>query len=205
MNQFVFTPAAAAKRNLGSADSSSSVFPANHHDDAAGLDADAFVNVMKRAVTSVNIVTTDGIAGRFGLTVSAFCSVSANPPLVLVCINRRSPACRAIVENRRFCVNVLAAEQQPLAEKFAGMPGHGKPYEFDNDTWTAGCTGSPVLERAVASFDCNLTTAVDAGTHTIFTGLVQGASACDDEPLLYSNRNFGRIERELDGRRQSRS
>ena len=204
MNQFLFKPVASTQGTPGNAESPPA-FPKDRHDDAAGLDADTFVDTMKRAVAGVNIVTTDGVAGRYGLTVSAFCSVSANPPLVLVCINRRSPARRAIVDNRCFCVNVLAADQQPIAEKFAGMPGHGRPYEFADSEWSTGSAGSPVLDRAVASFDCNLTTAIDAGTHTIFTGLVQGATARDDEPLLYSNRNFGRIERGLDDCRSSRS
>jgi flavin reductase len=205
MNQFVFACAAAAQKSLGDAMSSPGVFPASRRDNAAGLNADAFVDVMKRAVTGVNVVTTDGDAGRFGLTVSAFASVSANPPLVLVCINRHSPACAAILENRRFAVNVLATGQQPIAENFAGMPGRGVRYEFVDGEWTTGCTGSPVLDGAVASFDCNLATAIDAGTHTIFTGLVQDARACDDEPLLYSNRNFGRIERGIDQRHHTRN
>ena len=204
MNQFVFNPIASTLRSPGNTVAPPE-FPAGRRDDASDLNADTFIGVMKRAVTGVNIVTTDGSAGRFGLTVSAFCSVSANPPLVLVCINRRSPASSAIIENRRFCVNVLAAGQQPIAEQFAGMRGHGSPYEFTDNVWSTGSTGSPVLDKAVASFDCNLTTAVDAGTHTIFTGLVQDATAFDDEPLLYSNRKFGRIEHGLDTCRQSRS
>ena len=151
-----------------------------------------FIRAMRGAATGVNVVTTDGPAGRFGLTVSAFASVSAEPPMVLVCINRRSPACAAIRDNQGFCVNVLSTSQRPLAETFAGNPDIGEPYDFDTGTWTHRQTGSPVLCNSVAGFDCALASAMDAGSHTIFLGAVKAVEHSDVSPLLYTDRMYRR-------------
>lgn len=152
----------------------------------------AFIGAMGRVVSSVTIVTTDGPAGRLGVTVSAMSSVSADPPLILACINRRSPACRAVAENRVFGVNVLASEQRHIAQTFAGRPEQGRPFDFDCARWRIHVTGAPILEGAVATFDCRLLTSYDAGTHRIFIGEVVEATAGPGEPLLYGHRRYGR-------------
>lgn len=157
------------------------------------VSADAFVCAMRGAATGVNIVTTVGPAGRFGLTVSAFASVSADPPSVLVSINQKSPACTAICRNQRFCVNVLAADQRRLAAIFAGAPVGGAPYDFALGSWSDATTGSPVLDEAVASFDCTVGKAIDSGSHTIFIGYVHAVCQHDAEPLLYTNRAYRRV------------
>ena len=151
----------------------------------------AFIKAMRGAVTGVNIVTTDGSAGRFGLTVSAFSSVSADPPLVLVCLNQRSPACDAILVNDRFCVNVLSTEQQHLADTFSGQTAEGVPYEFNVGRWQEIASGAPVLVDAVASFDCVLHSAIASGSHTILIGRAMAVSAGPRHPLLYTNRGYG--------------
>lgn len=150
-----------------------------------------FVDAMSATVTGVNVVTTDGPAGRFGLTVSAMSSVSADPPMVLACINRRSPACGALRVNGTFCLNVLSAQQRHLANTFAGRPARGKPYDFDDAMWTKGSTGAPCLINAVSTFECVLDTALDAGSHTIFIGRVLAATKADGTPLLYTARAYG--------------
>jgi len=161
------------------------------------VNRELFVEAMRGAATGVNIVTTDGAAGRYGLTVSAFASVSADPPTLLVCINRRSPACSAILANRRFCVNVLAHQQSALAQTFAGMPERGTAYDFCQGVWTKAATGAPVLEACVANFDCTLGTALNSGSHAVFIGLVTAAIAREVEPLVYSNHAYGRVRREI--------
>lgn len=155
----------------------------------------AFIEGMRGAVTGVNIVTTDGAAGRFGLTVSAFSSVSAEPPMVLVCINRRSPASDALAINECFAVNVLSTSQRDLADTFAGSPDSGKPYDFDTARWDASTTGAPVLSETVAGFDCTVVTTVDVGTHRIFIGRVVDVATAARDPLLYSNRMYGHVGR----------
>ena len=115
-----------------------------------------FRSAMSLAVTGVNIVTTDGPLGRFGLTVSAVSSVSAEPPMILVCVNRNSPANDAIRGNGVFAVNILGTRQQSIAETFSGSDEHGGAYEFSDENWLWNETGAPVLDEAVASFDCAL-------------------------------------------------
>ena len=167
--------------------------PAERHPEP--VPAAAFIEGMRGAVTGVNIVTTDGAAGRFGITVSAFSSVSAEPPMVLVCINRSSPVSEALAVNGRFAVNVLSTSQQSLADTFAGRPDSSAPYDFGTARWNASATGAPILSGAVAGFDCALATTVDAGTHRIFIGTVVGVATAARDPLLYSNRTYGRVGR----------
>ena len=159
------------------------------------VSAARFVAAMRGTVTGVNIVTTDGAAGRFGVTVSAFSSVSAEPPMVLVCINRRSPVSDALATNGCFAVNVLSASQRSLADTFAGSPDGSTPYDFGAARWNAFATGAPMLSGAIAGFDCALATTVDAGTHRIFIGRVVDVGTTTADPLLYSNRKYGRIGR----------
>ena len=159
------------------------------------MSASDFVAAMRGAVTGVTIVTTDGAAGRFGVTVSAFSSVSAEPPMVLVCVNRSSPVCDALTVNGCFAVNVLSTFQQSLADTFAGSPDSSTPYDFGAGRWNESATGAPILSGAVAGFDCALATTVDAGTHRIFIGRVVDVATGAADPLLYSNRTYGRIGR----------
>jgi flavin reductase (DIM6/NTAB) family NADH-FMN oxidoreductase RutF len=156
------------------------------------MNREAFISAMGRAVTGVTVVATDGPSGRVAQTVNAMCSVSADPPMLLVCLNRRSPACDALTANGVFSVNVLAEHQAHVSDTFAGRPASGVPYDFDCAAWADGDTGSPMLADAVAAFDCRLESAHDAGTHTVFIGRVVMSEDCDGVPLAYSGRSYGR-------------
>ena len=149
-----------------------------------------FVAAMAQSVTPVCVVSTDGRAGRFGVTVSAFASVSAEPPLLLVCVNRRSPAVAGIEENRCFCVNVLSEDQSAVSDCFAGRTERIAPYSFACAGWTEGHTGAPVLLGASAYFDCTIETQYDAGTHRIFIGRVVDVTSCQATPLAFSGRAY---------------
>ena len=150
-----------------------------------------FIDAMSVAVTGVNLITTDGRAGRFGVTVSAMCSVSADPPMLLACINRRSPVCSAILSNQVYCVNVLSTRQRNLADSFAGRTNQAKPYDFSSGRWEQCASAVPRLADATSTFDCVLEHAYDAGSHTIFVGRVTAATEGNDSPLLYTDRNYG--------------
>jgi flavin reductase (DIM6/NTAB) family NADH-FMN oxidoreductase RutF len=150
-----------------------------------------FVGAMRQAATGVSLVTTDGPAGRFGLTVSAMCSVSADPPTVLACIHRKSPIRSAMLRNQRFCVNVLSTRQHRLANLFAGIADTGPAYDFAAARWQHGSAGAPRLVGAVANFDCLLDKAHEAGSHTIFIGHVTAAVRQAGKPLLYTDRHYG--------------
>ena len=136
---------------------------------------------MSRVASGVSVVTTDGPAGRAGLTVSAMCSLSADPPAVLVCINRASRAGRIIRINGVFCLNVLASQQVDIARRFAGQPG-GEHDKFLKLEWDRFGTGAPVLRNAVAVFDCNLTRGTDYGSHDILIGVVAETDERDGVP-----------------------
>lgn len=160
---------------------------------APGESPESFISAMGAAATGVSVVTTEGAGGRYGLTVSAISSVSADPPLVLACVNRRSPAAGAISANGRFAINVLAAHSRDVAETFAGRPRSGSPYDFTSHGWDEGETGVPVLADAAATFECELEHAHDAGSHRIFIGRVIAARRGSEAPLVYCNRAFGRV------------
>ena len=152
-----------------------------------------FIAAMGAAATGVSVITTEGLAGRFGLTVSAISSVSAEPPMLLCCVNRKSPAVAAMDQNGRFAVNVLGHNSRDVAEVFAGRPASGKPYDFERHAWEEGSTGMPVLSDATASFECEIECSQDAGSHRIFIGRVVNARRNGAEPLVYCNRAFGRV------------
>ena len=152
-----------------------------------------FVDAMAMAATGVTIVVTDGQAGRAGVTVSAFTSVSAEPPLVLICVNRKSPTVETITANAKFSVNVLGVQHQPLADIFAGRARHEKAFDFDTHPWARGLTGLPLLADAPAVFECTLHETLDAGTHRIFLGRVVKAHKNDVPALAYSQRAYRKL------------
>ncbi|MDQ6941215.1 MAG: flavin reductase family protein [Candidatus Eremiobacteraeota bacterium] len=148
---------------------------------------DDFRAAMRRFVTGVSIVTTSLDDRIHGFTVNAFASVSADPPTVLICVNRVATAHPLIAASQHFCVNILALEQRALAERFAG----GEPRSrFDGVAYRIGPSGSPVLEGTVAHVDCRVTEELTASTHTIFLGEVLEAGSRDGEPLGYFNRAY---------------
>jgi len=155
---------------------------------SAPAERSAFVGAMAAAVTGVNVVTTDGPGGRLGLTVSSMTSISAEPPQLLVAINRSSPLVGAIRRNGSFGVSVLGAHQSAVADTFAGRPRAGAPYGFGCARWDD--RGSPLLESAAARFDCTVAATVEAGTHTLVIGLVRHADRGAARPLAYTRRAY---------------
>jgi flavin reductase len=146
---------------------------------------------MSRAASGVTIVTTSGTSGRFGQTVSAMCSVSADPPTLLVCIKSTSVIVNAIREHRAFGVNLLRADQRRVADSFAGRSHWGVPYDFDSARWESLVTGVPLLIGAVGRFDCKLSTVLEVGSHSVMFGEVQAADSSQGTPLLYARRSYG--------------
>ncbi len=152
-----------------------------------------FLEGMSRAATFVAVATTDGPGGRFGVTLSSLTSVSADGehPSLLVCIHHQSPAAAAILKNRAFCANLLAENQQEVANIFAGRGGDGHAERFDRARWEEGSLGQPVLTGATATFGCRLATALLWETHHIIIGHVVAVSLSDrPEALLYGQRAY---------------
>lgn len=156
----------------------------------------AFVDAMSRVANGVNVVTTDGLAGREGVTVSSACSVTAEPPSLLACIHHMSPAAVAIEHNAAFCLNVLAEHQQRLSEAFAGRLEGEIQDRFALAEWSVLSTGSPVLEGAAAAFDCRVDAMLSEGTHRIFIARVVAAVEGRVSPLIYTRRDYARIARD---------
>src|SRR5215472_7948539 len=105
------------------------------------VDKQAFRDAMARMGAPVNVITTDGPGGRRGFTASAVCSVTDDPPTLLVCVNRDSDTYPALLSNRVLCVNTLTAAQQELSPRFAGVTGIEAEERFLVGTWTTLATG----------------------------------------------------------------
>jgi flavin reductase (DIM6/NTAB) family NADH-FMN oxidoreductase RutF len=153
----------------------------------------AFLEGMSRVANTVSVVTSDGPAGRAGVTVSAMTSVSADDgrPALLVCIHNHSRAAEAIRRNGVFCVNLLRENQSGVADRFAGRITGGSADKFDGADWAVLKTGAPIVSEALVSFDCELTASLRQGSHWIFIGAVTGiVSSGDARPLVYANRSY---------------
>ncbi len=153
---------------------------------------DTFLSGMRFVANSVTVVTTDGKAGRSGATVSAFSSVSADPPTVLVCLNSDSGTLEMIQENNDFCVNVLPEGAKHIAERFAGFHDNEFADRFEGIDLTNSKGPSPVISGATA-FICKLDEKLISGSHVICTGKVIETHAGNFTPLIYMDRKFKRI------------
>ena len=149
---------------------------------------------MARLGAAVNIVTTVGAGGRRGLTASAVCSVTDDPPTLLLCINRTSDNHEPLRTNGVLCVNTLSASQEALSPVFAGMTGASQEERFGLGEWTTMVTGCPVLRDAVVSFDCVIRETTDVGTHTVFFCEVQAVQLGTERGgLIYFERAYHRV------------
>lgn len=140
-----------------------------------------FRNGMACLAGAVNIVTTDGPAGRAGFTASAVCSVTDTPPTLLVCLNRASSAAPAFLGNEVLCVNTVGPAHEALAMAFGGKVPMAE--RFDGGGWQTMVTGAPVLEGAVASFDCQVSESRTIGTHEVIFAEIVGVRAQTDVPV----------------------
>lgn len=151
-----------------------------------------FKTVMRQVVSSVAVITARSGKLRNGLTATAVCSVSADPPTMLVCINRNASAEAIIAETGTFAINFLTEDQHKVARLFS--TSKLSPEErFAEGKWLSLATGSPVLDGAVASFDCRVEDRVVSGTHHIYFGRVVAATSLDQEALLYRDGSFRRL------------
>lgn len=156
------------------------------------IDIDTFRTGMRRLAGHVCIISTVKADGdRAGLTATAVSSVSAEPPTLLVCVNRQNSSHPVIREAGIFAVNVLALEDQELANRFAsGILGEAR---FQEGLWTTLKTGAPVLESALVSFDCRIAQAVEVGTHGVIFGAIDAIRVrpTETKPLLYVHGSYG--------------
>lgn len=149
-----------------------------------------FRNAMAQLGAAVNVITTDGAAGRSGMTASAVCSVTDEPPTIAVCINRSSRSNSLFKENGVLCVNTLSSSQTDISAVFAGATRCSPEDRFGTGDWTTLATGAPVLNGALISFDGRVTDVVEKGTHTVFFVEIDAVRHSDSAGLVYFRRSF---------------
>lgn len=145
--------------------------------------AEEFRAGMARWASGVTIVTARAGERLHGMTVSAFCSVSLDPPLVLICADNSSHTLEVIDAAGAFAVHVLAREQQPLSDRFASKRDEWR--RFEGLALDDAATGSPLIPGALVAFDCRVTAAHPAGDHVIYVAEVQQIATREGEPLLF--------------------
>lgn len=157
------------------------------------IDSDTFRSVLGRFASGVSIVTARDDAGDdHGMTVSAFASVSLDPPLVLVCIDHTASMHDLLLEHPRFGISVLSSEQEAYSRRFATDPDTGR---FDGIAYTRGDSGVVLLDESLAHLECKVVQHHDAGDHTIFIAEVERAEPRHGRPLLYYRGGYAQLER----------
>ncbi|MBY4886904.1 pyrimidine utilization flavin reductase protein F [Pantoea sp. DY-15] len=160
-----------------------------------GVERDAFRNAMACLGAAVNIITTDGPAGRAGFTASAVCSVTDAPPTLLVCLNRSASVWPIFRDNGYLCVNTLAAGHEDLSTLFGGKTPMAE--RFAAADWHTLASGSPLLDGALVSFDCKVAQVVSVGTHDILFCEVQALERNDEtHGLAWFDRGYHHLLRQ---------
>ena len=148
-------------------------------------------DAMSHFAGAVHIVTTDGARHKRGVTISACCSLSDNPPTVLVCLMRQHEENRIFIENEKFCVNTLAGHHKNLSDIFAGRGGMTQQERFSHGKWQTLKTGSPVLSDALVALDCQLVGWHVHATHYVLIGEVVAVKRNPGiDALMYLDRAY---------------
>lgn len=147
-----------------------------------GVSKDEFRNTLGRFASGVTIVTAKGADGQpCGITVSAFSSVSLDPPLVLVCIDKRASLHACMCEGVHFAVNILSEDQEVLSRRFASKDED----RFSGTGYCESSLGTPLIDGSLATLECRVLHAYPGGDHTIVVGEVESTSVADGKPLAY--------------------
>lgn len=155
------------------------------------IDPDTFRAALGRFCSGVTVVTTCDAGGHdHGMTVSAFCSVSLEPPLVLACIGHEASMHPVIQESDRFGVSILAAGQEQLARRFADQ----RSDRFDGIGYSRGKLGVALLDDALAHLECTVADRHECGDHTIVVGRVESAACFQGRPLVYYRGGYTQLE-----------
>lgn len=153
---------------------------------------EAFKKALQLWTSGVAVVTSKSEQwGVRGMTVTAFSSVSVEPPLILVCLNKSADTGENIDENQRFAVNILTEDQAEVSNNFSG--GSSQEDRFAKTRWSAGKTGVPILDDSMMSLECKVMEKVSAGTHWIIIGEIEETYCRTGEPLLYFRSNYRQL------------
>ncbi len=152
---------------------------------APPAEIDAFRLAMRELVSGVAIVAAGQGAARNGCTATSLCSLSLDPPSLIVCLARASATLKTIRREGVFGISLLAETHADLADRFAGRSGLLGAARFEGCDVTALSTGAPLLQGAVAMIDCEVEEAIERHTHAIVIGRVVAAKAAGGRPLLH--------------------
>ncbi|MGD9861946.1 MAG: flavin reductase family protein [Pseudodonghicola sp.] len=155
-----------------------------------GISADIFREAMSRFPGVVTLVTTREGEERRGITATAVCSVTAEPPSLLVCLNQRTGTCASVGRSGHFNVNLLGQEAGDLALRFAGAGGVTGEEKFATGDWRLDDHGMPYLADALLSLSCDVTERIEAGSHIVYIGAIREARFGQGDPLLYERSAF---------------
>ena len=158
--------------------------------DARSLSSDEFREVISHFASGVTVITALQDGRPYGTTASAVTSLSLEPPMLLVCMNKQSETGRAVAQTKRFGVNILGADQVDLAERFAQKGGD----KFAGVPVALGKWGEPLFEEALATLECHVAEETTGGTHYVFLAEVESGAARGGAPLAYFRGEFGRLE-----------
>jgi flavin reductase (DIM6/NTAB) family NADH-FMN oxidoreductase RutF len=153
------------------------------------VDREVFRDVIGHFASGVTVITTRAEEVNYGLTASAVSSLSLDPPMVLVCINKRAGTPKVISNVKVFAVNILREDQQAIARQFATP----HPDKFREIPITIGELGVPLLSQALATIECRVVSEVTGGTHAVFLAEVQAAHAAEGMPLAYYRGRMGKV------------
>ncbi len=153
------------------------------------VDRDTFRAVMRKHASSVTVITTSHDGRLHGMTATAFCSVSADPPTILIVVNRSARSHPLIDGSGFFAVNILSERQVELAERFSAK----RDDQFDALAYTIGETGAPILAGVTAHIECRVASRTEIETHTLFVGRVIDGSAADSTSLVYEGGRYVRL------------
>jgi flavin reductase len=159
------------------------------------VDKKAYRDGMSYLAAAVNVITSDGPAGRCGFTASAVCSVTDSPPTLLVCLNKTSQSSDAVKLNGTICVNTISGSHEGLCMTFAGADGtKDMDARFAGGEWTTLATGAPVLVGATVAFDCRIVEITEIGSHDVlFCEVVEIEQGENSEGLVYFGRAFHKV------------
>lgn len=158
------------------------------------ISSEVFRDCLRHFPSGVTIVTVKSGTKVHGLTVSAFASISPDPPLIMISIDHRHSAFPYLeTEGATFAVNILHRDQRNLSDRFAWIKDEDR---FKRGNWGKAKTGAPILKNALAWLDCTIYSHFPTGTHTIYVGEVQasGIPRPDESPLIYWNRGYRHLE-----------
>jgi flavin reductase (DIM6/NTAB) family NADH-FMN oxidoreductase RutF len=153
------------------------------------IDRDLFRSVMRRQASCVTVITTAHGEHIHGMTATAFSSVCADPPTIVIVVNRSTRSHPIIGDSGVFVVNILANDQRAMAERFAGKLDD----QFFGIDYHVGSTSGPILDGAAAHLECQVVSRTEIETHTLFVGRVVAGDVADATPLIYHDGRYASL------------